>query len=373
MKYPCLVFRQRPDNANAPVLCMFHAPAAEIEAWSTVPRLSPDDESGIQRARNDFKVKSIKAFLQDSRNTIPTAIVITLSQDSYALAEAPDVQGLSFIELDEANKSKIFVVDGQHRLYGLKLFDDAASVPVVAILDATDEEKAFQFIVINNKVSKVTTDHIRALSINFTDQAGNADLEERLRTARLSLHRHVALVGLADELSDSPFAGLVNLPGKPNPEQRMIVPAAIEASVAYVQSKKFKQLADDDAPFEFFLVLWSSVKASWPQVFFKDSKLLNKVGLVTMTKYLTEAIDALATYGGMQVNLGNAADVQGAIGKVLSLQTPDLWLREWTISISDTKAVRDQVENALKAVQQNLRDKEPWYQDVDLIKNAAAA
>jgi DGQHR domain-containing protein len=352
---------------------MFNAPAAQIESWSTVPRLSPDDESGIQRARNDFKVKSIKAFLQDPRNTIPTAIVLALSKGSYSLERPSEPQGLGFIEVNDTDKDKIFVVDGQHRLYGLKLFNGAAAVPVVAILDATDEEKAFQFIVINNKVSKVATDHIRALSINFTDQAESADLEERLRTARLSLHKHVALVGLADELSDSPFVGLVSLPGKPNPEQRMIVPAAIEASVAYVQSKKFKQLSDDDAPFEFFLALWTSVKAKWPDLFFKESKLLSKVGLVTMTKYLTEAIDALATYGRAQVNLGNAADIQSAVSTVLSRQTPEFWLKDWTISISDTKAVRDQVESALKAVQQNLRDQEPWYQEVDLIKNAAAA
>ena len=374
MRYPCIIFRQKPEEPNAPSFCMFRAPAGEIESWSTVPRLSPDDVSGIQRARNDFKVKSISKFLQeDSRNTIPTAIVITLGKNSYNLEQMPDNQGMGFIELDEKDKESIFVVDGQHRLYGLGLFDEKAAVPIVAILDATNEEKAFQFIVINNKVSKVTTDHIRALSINFTDQAENQDLEQRLRTARLSLHRHVGYVGLADELQDSPFCGLVNLPGKANPEQRMVVPAAIEASIAFIQSKKFKQLSDDDSAFEFFITMWASIKNIWPGAFSKESKLLNKVGLVTMTKYVTEAIDSLATYSGQLVNFGNAEDVHSAITKILSFQTIEFWLTDWTISVSDTKAVRDQVEGALKAVQQNLRDKEPWSLDIPLIKTTTAA
>ena len=59
MKYPCIIFRQKPGEPSAPSFCMFKAPAGEVESWSTVPRLSPDDISGIQRARNDFKVKSI--------------------------------------------------------------------------------------------------------------------------------------------------------------------------------------------------------------------------------------------------------------------------------------------------------------------------
>jgi len=227
--------------------------------------------------------------------------------------------------------------------------------------------------VINNKVSKVTTDHIRALSINFTDQAENQDLEQRLRTARLSLHRHVGYVGLADELQDSPFFGLVNLPGKANSEQRIVVPAAIEASIAFIQSKKFKQLSDDDSAYDFFIAIWSSIKSLWPAAFSRESKLLNKVGLVTMTKYITEAIDSLATYSGQVVNFGNSEDVHAAIKKILSFQTMDFWLSEWTISVSDTKSVRDQVESALKSVQQNLRDKEPWHLDIPLIKTSTAA
>jgi DGQHR domain-containing protein len=378
MDYPCLVFKQRPENPEAPVFCIFHAPAAEIESWSTVPRLTPEDTSGVQRKRNDFKVKSIKSFLQqDPRNTIPTAIVITLGTGAYQLQlmDAGNVEGtgIGTLSLTEESKNQVFVVDGQHRLYGIKLFSDTAPIPVVAILDATNEERAFQFIVINNKVSKVATDHIRALSINFADQSESQTLEERLKTARLSLHRNVQLVGLSDELPESPFAGMIKLPGKANPEDRPVVPAAIEAAVAFIQSKKFKQLPDDESAFDFFLAVWSEIKNQWPNVFVNDSKLMNKVGLVTMTKYITEEMIALSTYGSQTIDMGNNEDVSQAVLKILRLQTPELWLKNWTLTVSDTKTVRDQIEAAMRLIQQNIRGGDPWAQELSLVINEAAS
>jgi DGQHR domain-containing protein len=374
MDYHCLVFKQRPADGEAPTFCMFHAPAAEIETWSTVPRLTPEDTTGIQRKRNDFKVRSIKKFLdQDQRNTIPTAIVVTLGAGAYQLQMTNQDSGLGVITLTEEGKGSIFVVDGQHRLYGIKLFSNDAAIPVVAILDASNEERAFQFIVINNKVSKVATDHIRALSINFGDQTESPTLEQRLKSARLSLHRNVQLVGQADELTESPFQAMVSLPGKPNGDSRPIVPAAIESAVAYVQSKKFKQLPDDEAAFDFFLAIWAAVKQHWPDTFTAQSKLMNKVGLVTMTKYITDEMVALSTYGGQTIDLGNAEDVAKAVQRILALQTPEFWLRDWTITVSDTKTVRDQIEAALRVVQQNIRGEEPWMQEVSLVKSETAS
>lgn len=374
MDYPCLVFKQRPENQDAPAFCIFHAPASEIESWSTVPRLTPEDTSGIQRKRNDFKVRSIKSFLQqDPRNTIPTAIVITLGNGAYQLQMAGGSDGIGTLTLTETSKNQVFVVDGQHRLYGIKLFSDTAAIPVVAILDASNEERAFQFIVINNKVSKVATDHIRALSINFGDQTQSPTLEDRLKTARLSLHRNVQLVGLADEMIDSPFREMVKLPGKANLDNRPVVPAAIEAAVAYVQSKKFKQLPDDESAFDFFLAIWTTIKNQWPDTFSVDSKLMNKVGLVTMTKYITEEMSALSTYGDRPIDIGNAEDVSQAVQRILRLQTPELWLRDWNITVSDTKSVRDQIEAGMRLIQQNIRDEEPWSQELSLVKNDMAS
>ena len=139
MKYPCIVFAQRPDDAEAPKFCVFEAPVGEVLEWADIPRLTPDDDAGIQRAKNDYKVRSINKFLsRDKRNTIPTAVVLSLSSQSYTVTPLGGSAKLAEIDLDPANKAKIFVVDGQHRLYGLYLFNPKASEPIDASNDASD-------------------------------------------------------------------------------------------------------------------------------------------------------------------------------------------------------------------------------------------
>jgi DGQHR domain-containing protein len=367
MNYPCIVFAQR-SGQEAPKFCVFQAPVGEILQWTTIPRLSPEDPGGIQRARNDYKVKAIKNFLAaNPHNTIPTAIVVTLAADTYTLNDPAAPVGVNQIDIDPERRAGAFVVDGQHRLYGLNEFSSLANVPVVAILNADNEEKAFQFIVINNKVSKVTTDHIRALALNFTDPAGQEGLEARLKAARLSLSKNVSYVGTANESDDSPFKGMVSLPDTPEGD-RVVVPAAIEAAIAYIQSKKIRQLSNEDSEYEFFISIWSKIKATWPAAFGKNSKLLSKVGILCMTRYVTDTVDFIVSFTGPELNLSNSEDVAIAVGRVLDLQSEQFWLVEWSISISDSKAVRDEIDEALKSIQQNIRYKQPWFTELKILK-----
>ena len=370
MKYPCIVFSQRPE-LEAPRFCIFRAPVGEVIEWTTIPRLSPEDQGGIQRAKNDYKVKAIKKFIAgDVRNTIPTAIVVTLAQNTYNL-KITEGEGVNEIVIDPLKRTGAFVVDGQHRLYGLNEYDKNTYVPVVAILNANDEEKAFQFIVINNKVSKVAADHIRALTLNFTPDGDQGDgLEARLKGARLSLSKNVSYVGFANDTDDSPFKGLVSLPDTAE-ANRIVVPASIETSIAYVQSKKLWQLTNEDSAYEFFISIWSAIKAKWPIAFVKNSKLLSKVGVVCMTRYMVDTIDFMVSFSEQEVNLSNSEDVNTAALKVLALQEEQFWIVDWTIAISDTKSVRDEIDEALKGIQQNVRYKQPWFNEIKIIKSGA--
>lgn len=364
MDYPCIVFQQRND-AGAPRFCIFEAPVGEILGWSSVPRLTHDNLGGVQRGMSDFRVKGIAKFLVDeARNTIPTALVIALSTDAYQLTE--DAAGHKTIGLDAANANNIFVIDGQHRLYGLNAFNPNARAPVVAILDATNDEKAFQFIVINNKAAKVAPDHIRALTFAYSNDA----LEPRLRTAKLSLSKNLFFVNIANETEGSPFRGKVNIPTVPE-NDRLVNAAAIEACISYIQSKKIVGIDDEDSVSGLFLAIWREVQSTWPHLFVADSKLLSKVGMVTMNRYIIDSIDLMA---GLldELDLSNEEDVTTATRKVLRIQNPRFWSSEWSSTISDSKVVRDQIYDALRRVQQNTKQNLPWYEEVALISVPSA-
>ncbi|WP_338500161.1 DGQHR domain-containing protein [Pseudomonas trivialis] len=243
MNYNCLTFSQRNDG-NAPTFCLFEAPVKDVVLWSTIPTLTPDNTDGIQRPLKDSKVRAIKKFLEsDTRNTIPTAIVLTISSNACR------IDGGNIV-INVAEKENILVIDGQHRLCGLNAFDENSRVPIVAILDATSEERAFQFIIINNKVTKVAPDHIRALTLRLTKEEDKIDLENRLKTSRLSLSPQLSYVGLANDLDESPFKGIIALPSMPE-DDRKVVPSAIETSIAYIQSKNIQELSSEDAAYDF--------------------------------------------------------------------------------------------------------------------------
>ncbi|GGP23788.1 DGQHR domain-containing protein [Silvimonas iriomotensis] len=363
MNYNCFKFKQR-NSPDAPYLCMFEAPVSDVIAWSTIPRLTPDNQDGIQRARKDSKVKAIKNFFtNDSRNTIPTAVVITMSEGSYSISENA---GQKILTINPQNKEGIFVVDGQHRIYGLHAYDENSRIPVVAILNANSEERAFQFIVINNKVSKVPADHIRALTLKYTGNPDEADLAQRLKMAKLSLSQTLNYVGFANDLPDSPFYGLVSMPHVAE-DNRRVVPAAIEASIAYIQSKNIRELSGDDSAYDFFITIWSTIKDTWPNTFAQSAKLLSKVGLVSMTQFITDTINTISSYPGSSVDIADSESLCIAIKKILTTQSEDFWMWDWDLAISDTRSVREAIQNALENIHQNNRYKENWFNQIDFI------
>lgn len=360
-KYRCIKFKQR-DGAQSLETCIFSAGVGELLSWVTIPSISPERKDGIQRARNDFRVRGITKFMaEDERNIIPTAIVIALSNDIFTISGNGE-DGLYDLNIDESKSAEALVIDGQHRLYGMNAYNPATIVPVVAILGASTDEKAFQFIVINNKVSKVSPDHIRALTLNYTAQ----ELETRLRSARLSLSRQVSYVGWANDDEGSPFKGLLALPNIEE-ENRWVIPSSIESSIAYIQSKNLRALEDEDMLLDFFLTIWKVIRTNWGNAFSKDSKLLSKVGLTSMNQFVVDAIEFIANYSDEDIDLSNEEDVTTCVEKVLKTQQEEFWLAAWTISISDTKAVREQILEAMKQIQQNIKYKSPWATNIGLV------
>lgn len=86
-----------------------------------------------------------------------------------------------------------------------------------------------------------------------------------------------------------------------------------------------------------------------------------------MSKYMVDSIDLMA--GLLEdLDLSNEDDVRSACQRVLKMQHMDFWLSSWNITISDSKVVRDQVYDALRRVQQNVKQGLNWYDDVALIK-----
>ena len=360
--YPAIYTRQRGADSSGVLLASFAAPVGEVVKWASVHRLNVEGK-GHQRLRNKAKVRAISRFLAlDDRNTIPTAITVALR--GLALDGAEIVDACGSIDIPDHEEPVGLVIDGQHRLFGMEEFNPSLKVNVVALINPTDEEIAFQFLVINNKASKVSTDHLKLLALQYPEAA----LGERLKTARMTLGKHASLVGVVDSSEDSPFYRAVEWPVEEVAGEKrlnLVLPAAVEQSLGAIAQKNLPDLADDDALIEFFFTLWGSVKDAWPAVWLAGGKLLSKVGVVTLTTFIIDDLTPLADRGS--IDLADPDAVVDEVRQILDDLTPAFWTSEWTAKSLDTSAGRKLVVDALTQVRRNCRRGNPWYADVDLI------
>lgn len=360
-EYDAFVFHQRADGGG-PLLALFQARAGEVDAWADVDRLSPDNKLGPQREPKKSRISSIKRFFADDpNNTIPTAIVVGLR--GVAIEAQGSVAKIKF-EAGANHPKPGLIIDGQHRLRGLQAAGDATLVPIVAILEATDLEMAFQFLVINNKSAKVPPDHIRALALNYSQD----ELAARLRTARLSQDPNLGSVGVLDEDEESPFRGIVDWPNN-SADTRIVAPSAIESMAAEVRSLGLGELEDLDSVNAFLIALWSVIKEEWPALFVKGSKLMSKVGLICVTQFVCTTMKSWARNPRLrdQVDAGDPEKVKSVTRDILNTLTPRFFEADWASTSYDTRAGRDQIMNDLENLSSNIAASEPWYEGLKVI------
>lgn len=365
---PCLMVNQR-NNETAPKFALFAAPAGEIVQWAGIKRRT-EIAQGTQRALNRAKLNALSKFLEkDERNTVPPAITITLRATAAQLQPVDAARHLYVITLDVPENAPDdqkpgMIIDGQHRLFGINSHNPAYLVNVVALLNVNDLEAAFQFLVINNKVTPVQPDHIRTLALDYEEGL----LAERLKTARLTLHPNLQYVGIMETDESSPFRGIIGLVSADGlQDQKFVLPAAIENAIAVIQKKEVRELKSDDALCEFFYAIWSSLKQdAWAELWVPKSKLMNKVGIVAMTSFVTDALIAKYDFAS-DFDVTDPVKVREQVQLILKHQTPEFWKSEWTMKVSDSPAVREKIIEALTKIYRNMRAGQPWQEDIDLV------
>ena len=109
---------------------------------------SMDTVGGIQRDPSWQRIKEIAIYANTVDAAFPTPILLALDECDYKLrANQIEITGDHIAD----------IVDGQHRIEGLKVSDRQQDfiIPVVFILNPTEEQKALIFATINGKQTKV--------------------------------------------------------------------------------------------------------------------------------------------------------------------------------------------------------------------------
>lgn len=377
--YPAIVYRQR-GTAEA-LFCVCTASVGELRLWARVDRLTPGNQLGVQRARKDARVDAIEDFLKvDPRNTIPTSVIVALPTsaasfgglDLASVGTVPQATTLT-ITTNDAQAQPGLIIDGQHRTDGIAQFDATMPVNLVAIIGPSDDEIAFQFVVINNKVTKVAPEHIKALKIGYSA----ADLDSRLRkSARMKSSGEPAYLDQIDTQADSPFKGRLKWPRNEDDPKRAIPVNAFEMAMAHIARQRIDQTPSSDPNpdfvVRFFIEVWKVVSEKWAVVWVDPTqKLTTKVGVVCMTEFLVELLVNWSTSPTQNIDLTDLNQVRDLVGAALNQLEPALWISDWNAASLDTSSGREKVINALKAVQHNKLKGLPWDLKTGLLAGAA--
>jgi DGQHR domain-containing protein len=358
LKFDGLKFRQR--VTSGPSFVLFHASAMDIDSFADIDPLGPDG-SGAQREKNSTRVAAIKTFLSGNpENTIPPAIVIAFAHGKTSFE-------LNKLTVKTTAKSKAgVIVDGQHRLLGALANDKSMEFAVIGLLDCDNVETAFQFLVINNKSSKVVPKHSKALLNRLKGTA----LIERLKTARLSFDatgiRDVDIVNSSD---DSPFMGLIDWTTTTE-SNRIVQPTAIELTLSYMDGLGIAEFSDRDNLRNTFLEIWKTIKAQWTDLWDKESRLISKVGIYCLTRVVVDMMISWADNDEISINLGDLSHIKAQTTKILGHMDPKFWTAKWAENSKggfDTTQGRDRVIAALTQLYRNGKNDRKWYTDIQII------
>lgn len=123
--------------------------AREIQSISIVE--SRANSGGPQREESLKRRKEIANYCKDPDATFPTPIILSINSEYIE-----DFNDMSFNIL--IKKGIASILDGQHRVAGILASDniDDFELPIVVVIDLTEEEKAYIFSIINSKQTKVS-------------------------------------------------------------------------------------------------------------------------------------------------------------------------------------------------------------------------
>lgn len=103
---------------------------------------------GVQRDPSGRRIKAIAEYAEGSDAAFPTAVLLAIESENCTLQDG---------QISVRGDKVADIVDGQHRILGLSRAVGRGNfvLPIVFIIDATEEEKALLFATVNGTQTKV--------------------------------------------------------------------------------------------------------------------------------------------------------------------------------------------------------------------------
>ena len=380
-------------NKEAIRFVAFIANAKDISKWAGIRRVG-EFEKGTQRRLIPARVLAIQNFfLADNRNTIPTSVILAFSPETSdfrviedkCIEEFPQILegiknnrteiGVFSFEFEKNMKEHerpALIVDGQHRLAGMAQLEEDMPIMVIALYDASPDEQAFQFVVINNKAAKVKTDNVKAIISDIQD---DNDFKERLAKARVNYGEYPSILREIGDRDDSPFLNLLDWPLNPKlnqfreEEKPLVNLTAIEACIRYIKNNIPEVEYDNDVDTikELFLAVWRVIADTYQDLWRVNEQFMSKVNINALNEYVIDRIEN--AWFDKAVDIYEVHDIEKYVRDKLTDIPGQYWELEWQRALQDNKVIRDIIKGDLQRIVRNQRSRgiEDWNSGLEMI------
>lgn len=281
---------------------------------------------GIQRPLDLRRVKEIAGYVNTVDACFPTGVILSVRGDCAVFHEDRKTLELSnHIDLEEPERTVLYrqiakVIDGQHRIEGLKAFSGSVfEVNVCIFVDIDIAEEGYIFSTVNLAQTKVN----KSLAYDLYDLAKSKSPQKFCHNAAVALDQSeksaffkrikrlgVATAGRFNEtITQATFVEslLAYISRDPMKDRDIYLRGGTpaKASTADTRTLIFRNMFIDNRDLEIVDVVWNyfdAVRATWPTAWDSDERglILNKTnGFRALMRFLRPAYLSVANSGAV--------------------------------------------------------------------------
>lgn len=231
-----------------------------------VYRYEGEGYQGYQRLPEPARTRLVAQYLKnESKPLLPTSVLL-----SYR--GSLDLDG-EYIDIPEG--AEVYIVDGQHRVYGIQRAIEELSlerlrdyeIPVVIIQNPRPEEEANQFRIINETMKKVRTDLARRLlALKYSTAGGQGRTDIRL-AGRVWEASAAEIIKILSSDPEAPWMGRIQPPNSKKAGPHIIRELSFSTSLKPVVNQRPYSLWQPARIAESLKLFWITLQELVPEAF----------------------------------------------------------------------------------------------------------
>lgn len=254
------------------------------------------DDGGYQRIQDEKHFQNIKRYIETENFVFPNSIVLAIDEDQLATIIIEQSEDLVYLNFNELEEFLFRVVDGQHRLIGIKNAiignENLNSLKLqISIVITPKNKRSLEmeiFSNLNSKAKRLKTDLIELAKYDYRileDKIGSKDLNSHIaintafnlnenflndnvwqNAIKIDIHSEnkIGIIGVT-AFSEA-IAGIVGSYINSNQNKIYLLE---ESSLIHFSRDASKEISD------FLIASWLIVKRKWPKAFLDPYKVLD--------------------------------------------------------------------------------------------------